>query len=106
MNLRLFRITLVANTKTETMPATYKNCQSCGMPLSKDPNGGGTEADGSKSTMYCSYCYQNGAFTQPNITLPEMQEFCKGKIKEMGIPGFLAGWMVKGLPKLERWKNA
>ncbi len=26
------------------------SCQSCGMPLSKDPQGGGTEADGSLST--------------------------------------------------------
>ena len=33
--------------------ATYKNCQSCGMPLSRDPNGGGTNADGSASAMYC-----------------------------------------------------
>ncbi|HAQ38579.1 MAG TPA: hypothetical protein DCQ58_08735, partial [Saprospirales bacterium] len=28
---------------------TYKNCQSCGMPLHKDPQGGGTEKDGSRS---------------------------------------------------------
>ena len=25
-------------------------CQSCGMPLSKDAKGGGTNADGSRST--------------------------------------------------------
>lgn len=84
--------------------ASYKNCQSCGMPLKKDPNGGGTEKDGSKSKMYCSYCYQNGSFTQPNITVTEMQSFVKGKMKEMGFPGFLAGFFTKGIPKLERWK--
>ena len=27
----------------------YKNCQSCGMPMSKDPEKGGTEKDGSKN---------------------------------------------------------
>ncbi|MCR9287838.1 MAG: zinc ribbon domain-containing protein [Bacteroidetes bacterium] len=27
----------------------YKNCQSCAMPLKKDPNGGGTEVNGSLS---------------------------------------------------------
>ena len=88
------------------MDKAYKNCQSCGMPMKKDPAGGGTNADGSKSCMYCSYCYQNGNFTSPEIDTPEkMQEFCKGKLKEMHFPGFLAGLMVKGIPKLERWKK-
>ena len=37
-----------------------KFCQSCGMPMKKDPEGGGTNADGSKSPDYCSYCFRNG----------------------------------------------
>jgi len=32
----------------------------------------GTEADGSPSREYCVHCYQQGTFTQPNLTLPEM----------------------------------
>jgi hypothetical protein len=87
------------------MGETYKNCQSCSMPLKKDPQGGGTEADGSKSTMYCSYCYQNGKFTQPDWTAQQMQEFSKNKLKEMGFPGFLAGFFTKGIPKLKRWSK-
>jgi hypothetical protein len=76
------------------------------MPLSKDPKGGGTNADGSISKMYCSYCYQNGKFTQPDITAKEMQEFCKGKIKEMGgIFGLFPGFFSSGIPRLERWKK-
>ncbi|MFD6511333.1 zinc ribbon domain-containing protein [Bacillus sp. NPDC060175] len=35
----------------------YKVCQSCGMPLSKDELGGGTESNGSKSVKYCSHFY-------------------------------------------------
>jgi hypothetical protein len=85
--------------------ATYKNCQSCGMPLSRDPKGGGTNADGSASTMYCSYCYQSGAFTEPNISALEMQSKVKGKLKEMGFPGFLAGFFARKTPKLERWSK-
>ncbi len=85
--------------------STYKNCQSCSMPMKKDPTGGGTNADGTKSTMYCSYCYENGEFLQPNITAAEMQKFVKGKLKEMGFPGFIAGFFTRGIPKLERWKN-
>lgn len=88
------------------MEQFYKNCQSCGMPFKMDPAGGGTNADGSKSTIYCSYCYQNGAFTQPDITVEQMQEFCKGKIKESNFfVGLFAGLMVKQIPKLERWKK-
>lgn len=87
------------------MDKTYKNCQSCGMPLNKDPKQGGTNADGSRNTVYCSFCYENGRFTQPDITAEEMQTFVKGKLKEMGFPGFLAGFFTKGIPKLERWKK-
>lgn len=85
--------------------STYKNCQSCGMPLKKDPQGGGSNADGTQSTMYCSYCYQDGNFTQPDFTAKDMQAFSKGKMKEMGFPGFLAGFFTMGIPKLARWKN-
>jgi hypothetical protein len=83
----------------------YKNCQSCGMPLNKDPKVGGSEKDGTKSIMYCSYCYKDGEFTQPDFTVSDMKTFCKSKMKEMGTPGFLAGFFVMGIPKLERWKN-
>ena len=83
----------------------YKNCQSCGMPLKKDPKGGATNADGSENTMYCSYCYDDGKFLQPDITVTEMQEFVKVKLKEMKFPGFIAGFFTKGIPKLERWKK-
>jgi len=82
---------------------TYKNCQSCGMPLSKDPEGGGTEADGSKSAMYCSHCYTSGTFTMPDLAAVEMQERVRHKLKEIGIPGLLGWYFVRGVPKLKRW---
>ena len=82
---------------------TYEFCQSCGMPLSKDEQGGGTEADGSKSTKYCSHCYQQGKFTLPDITATQMIDLVKGKMKEMHVPGFLAYFMTKNIPKLKRW---
>lgn len=87
------------------MEATYKNCQSCGMPLKKDENGGGTNADGTKSKMYCSKCYKGGKFISPNMTVEEMQLLVKGKLKEFGFPGFIAGFFTKGIPKLERWRK-
>jgi len=87
------------------MSKKNKNCQSCGMPMNKDPKKGGTNSDGTKNLKYCSYCYENGDFTQPDITVDEMKSFVKDKMKEMGFPGFLAGFFTKGIPKLERWKK-
>lgn len=87
------------------MQKPYKNCQSCGMPIKKDPKGGGTKADGTVSGMYCSYCYDYGKFKQPDWTASQMQEFSQKQLKEKGFPGFLARFFTKGIPKLERWKN-
>ena len=87
-------------------------CQSCGMPLSKDPKNGGTEKDGSKSTEYCSYCYVNGEFFEPDCegdigkidTPQKMQKLCIKKMTEQGMPKFLAWILTRTIPKLKRWK--
>lgn len=73
------------------------------MPLSKDANGGGTEADGSKSAEYCSHCYADGKFTQPSLNADQMIERVQAKMKEMHIPGFLAKRFTKDIPTLRRW---
>jgi putative zinc ribbon protein len=85
---------------------TYKNCQSCGMPLRRDERGGGTNADGSRSSMYCSHCYALGRFTLPDITVRQMQDLVRGKLREFGIPAPLGWLFTRRLPKLERWAGA
>ncbi|KRE64271.1 zinc ribbon domain-containing protein [Paenibacillus sp. Soil750] len=87
------------------MSVAYKNCQSCGMPLARDEQGGGTEKSGSKSKMYCSHCYQDGAFTKPDLTVEEMRELVKGKLVEFGFPRFLTGLFTRNIPKLQRWSS-
>ena len=82
----------------------YKVCQSCAMPLKQDPQGGGREDDGTKSPKYCSYCYQNGRFTDDFKTAGEMQAFCVKKLVEMKFPRIVAWLFTRGIPKLERWK--
>ncbi len=81
-----------------------KFCQSCGMPMSKDPKGGGTEVDGSKSDQFCSLCYQEGAFFNPDFSAREMQEFCVQQMKKQGMNGLLAWLLTRGIPKLARWR--
>ncbi len=81
-----------------------KNCQSCSMPMKKDPQGGGTNTDGTKSVEYCSYCYQAGQFTEPDITCDEMVAKVKAMLQEqMKLPGFMASMFVKKIPTLKRW---
>jgi hypothetical protein len=84
---------------------TYKNCQSCGMPMSRDEKGGGTNADGSQSGMYCSHCYAGGKFTMPDLTVGQMQDRVRVKLKEFGIPGPLGWFFARKVPNLARWKS-
>ena len=51
-----------------------KYCQSCGMPMGNTGEFYGTNADGSKNTEYCSYCFDSGKFTG-EMTMDEMIEF-------------------------------
>lgn len=91
---RIFRMALVS-----------KNCQSCGMPLKRDAQGGGTNTDGSRSTLYCSHCYLEGRFTLPNLKVEDMQLRVKHKMKDMGMPGLVAGFYTRSIPKLQRWRK-
>lgn len=47
-----------------------KICQSCGMPM-KEKQDFGTNNDHSLNEDYCTYCFQNGAFTI-DCTMEEM----------------------------------
>ena len=86
------------------METTYRFCQSCGMPLKTDPEQGGTNADGTKSAKYCSYCYQAGEFTFHG-DVKEFQEFCRRKMMENGHSKPMAWLFTRGMKRLERWKS-
>ena len=81
-------------------------CQSCGMPLNRDPNGGGTNQDGSISTTYCSLCFEDGKFLHADFTTEQMQDHCVTQLKKKGMPGFMAWIFTRGLPKLDRWNSS
>ena len=85
---------------------TYKMCQSCSMPLNKDPSKWWTEKDWSKNSMYCSFCYINGKFNKPEIdTAEKMQEMCIEMMTKWKMPKWVAWIFTRGIPKLERWKK-
>jgi len=72
------------------------------MPL-KDNRG--TEQDGSPSEKFCSLCYKNGSFIDPNITVEQMQETAVKALRQKHWPNFLAKMAAGRIPKLERWKT-
>ena len=93
------------------MSMLKNSCQSCGMPFSKDPFKGGSEVDGTRSLLYCSHCYVNGKFTEPDITVEEMTNKVKNIMKtKLGIPRifhwFVGKWCDKAIPKLKRWQKS
>ena len=78
-------------------------CQSCGMPLTT-PTQFGTETDGSATREYCIYCYKEGMFQQPNITMEGMIEMCTAILMEEGMDQESARAMLRNqLPFLKRW---
>lgn len=85
-----------------------KFCQSCGFPLKNDKKGGGSEADGSISTQYCSMCYENGEFLNPPEikTAKQFQAYCIEQMKADGMNGLWAWILTRGIPRLDRWKHA
>ncbi|MBN2379269.1 zinc ribbon domain-containing protein [candidate division WOR-3 bacterium] len=83
-------------------------CQSCAMPLTK-PEDFGTEADGSPSKDYCIYCYADGKFTNPEMTMEQMIEFLAPKWGEWTKRPDLSAEDAKKeieevLKGLKRWK--
>lgn len=85
-------------------------CQSCGMPLTDENRG--TNADGSRSEDYCTYCYQSGKFTQ-DFTMNQMVEFCLQFLDQMNAhtgqkltPLQAKEQMLQYFPHLKRWKEA
>jgi len=87
-------------------PPKGQFCQSCGMSLAK-PEICGTNADGSRSRLYCNSCYQDGNFTQPDITIDQMIDKVAGIMAEkMNIPEDQAKEKAKSfIPALKRWRG-
>ena len=80
-------------------------CQSCAMPMRK-PEMFGTNTDGSAADDYCTYCFQNGKFTEPDISMKEMIDKCVSIMGQQKImPKDQARDMItKTIPTLKRWK--
>ena len=52
------------------------------------------------SQEYCSYCYVDGAFVNPGMTLEEMKILVVGKLQEKGLPKFVAKFISSGMGRV------
>ena len=46
----------------------------------------GTEKDGAPNSDYCKYCYANGEFTNPGLTLEEMKDHMMKHMEKEKLP--------------------
>ncbi len=67
----------------------------------------GKNADGSDTTDYCQFCFQDGAFTKPDMTLEEMIESSvQFMTKNLGFDEAKAREMSNEfIPPLKRWRK-
>jgi len=80
-------------------------CQSCAMPMDSNDLFG-TDADGAANSDYCKYCYANGEFLAPDITMDGMIEVCVPFMVEQGMEEEIArGFLQEALPQLKRWQS-
>jgi hypothetical protein len=67
--------------------------------MKRDSKVSEANSDRTNITMNSSYSYIDGSFLQPDRTAVQMQEFSEDRLREMGFPGFLAGFLIKGIHK-------
>ena len=78
-------------------------CQSCGMLMNKISDFG-TYDDGSLHTDYCHFCFKQGKFTDPGITMKEKIAKNIAIAAKKGMPKDKATTLANEmLPKLKRW---
>jgi hypothetical protein len=75
------------------------------MPLTK-PEEFGTDRAGYRVNDYCHHCYANGAFTEPDVPLPQMLDRCVKIMSGRGImPETEARVLLADvMPQLKRWR--
>lgn len=80
-------------------------CQSCGMPLGDGYYG--LNANGTINTKFCKYCFENGDFHEPNLTMEEMiGRSIANMIDDLHMNQEEAEKLAnQTIPTLERWNK-
>ena len=79
------------------------------MPISTQFQNLGTNADGSHSDQYCSFCFKGGGFTQPELKLEDMIRMSIENMTgdDLRMPLDRATELAhRVIPTLGRWKTS
>jgi hypothetical protein len=79
-------------------------CQSCTMPIDNVTDRG-TEKDGSYNNEYCKYCYGDGAFLNPELTLDQMKSRITKQMKKRNLPYEILQQSLTMVSNLKRWEK-
>ena len=75
------------------------------MPLQTTRDCRGSEADGTRSGLWCSLCYQNGEFVDPDCTVEQMQALVDRVLQEKGSNRVFRWMATSQIPRLARWRD-
>lgn len=83
----------------------HKNCQSCGINLNSDVKYTNTSEEEKKRINYCSNCYSNEQFTEPDLSYNEMQDKIKSRLQELGANKIQIYFYLTKIKSLDRWRT-
>lgn len=79
-------------------------CQSCGTPI--HVGNFGTNASGSMNFDYCNFCFERGAFTDPDMTSARQVQLTTHRFMQQGLSEQEAFEEAKTIiPRLKRWRS-
>ena len=65
----------------------------------------GTENNGQKTNDYCTHCYQDSHFKNPDMNLEDMKNTVKMHMEKKNLPVYMVQKALHIIPELKRWKN-
>ena len=87
-------------------PSKGPFCQSCGMTMRRASDFG-TDAKGIRVNDYCRFCYVDGAFSEPDLTVEGMIDHCVDfKVRQSWTTQTDAKeYLKRAIPQLRRWHS-
>lgn len=78
-------------------------CQSCGFHFTGESKG--TNRDHSLNNDYCMNCFRNGEFTEPSLTMHELERRLLEMAEEHNEISYEEAMeIIRILPQLKRWQ--
>jgi hypothetical protein len=80
-------------------------CQSCGIYLNHQDFYSLLDKENKRKTRYCITCYQNGEFSEPDMTFEQMKKRVKERCLKLGFSKFQTYIYLLRLKNLFRWQK-